>query len=163
MILNADVRVRRPQEHDDLIGRLTTREGGPFPNYWQVLVFAAALGWSQGRREPFEKAGEPIRYGLFNSSATVSSTIDSMGVLAYPNDAGVMAEDRLPERIKVFEEYANGGLSIIQGELNRGAHVRPLDVILNLCREQGKPRRGSMVEDILGSRLVGFTTPDFGA
>ncbi|MCO6008280.1 DNA phosphorothioation-associated protein 4 [Actinoallomurus purpureus] len=160
MVLNADVRVRRPLEHEDLIGRLVSKEGGPFPNYWQVLVFAAALGWSRGRHEPFEKAGEPIRYGLFNSSATVSAVIDSMGVLAHPNDAGIMADDRLPERIKVFEEYANGGLSIIQGELNSGTHVRPMDVVLNLCRRGMTPAE-SMVHDILGPRLTGFGTPDF--
>ncbi|MBC6456610.1 DNA phosphorothioation-associated protein 4 [Actinomadura sp. HBU206391] len=160
MILNADIRVRRPLEHEDLIGRLTTKEGGPFTNYWQVLAFAAALGWSRGRREQFEKHGESIRYGLFNSSATISALIDSMGVLAHPNDAGILAEDRLPERIKVFEEYANGGLAIIQGELNSGAHVRPMDVILNLCR-RGVTRAESMVQDILGPQLVGFGMPDF--
>ncbi|MFF0870144.1 DNA phosphorothioation-associated protein 4 [Nonomuraea sp. NPDC003560] len=160
MVLNADIRVRRPLEHEDLIGRLTTKEGGPFPNYWQVLVFAAALGWSRGRRDSFDKAGEAIRYGLFNNSATVSATIDSMGVLAHEKDAGIMADDRLPERIKVFEEYANGGLAIIQGELNSGAHVRPMDVILSLCR-RGMTHTESMVQDILGPRLAGFGTPEF--
>jgi dnd system-associated protein 4 len=160
MVLNVDVRVRRPLEHDELIGRLTTKEGGPFPNYWQVLVFAAALGWSRGRRESFEKTGESIRYGLFSNSATVSATVDSLGVLAHPNDAAIMADDRLPERVRVFEEYANGGLSIIQGELNSGAHIRPMDVVLNLCRRGMTPAE-SMMQDILGPRLAGFGTPDF--
>ncbi|TDD89524.1 DNA phosphorothioation-associated protein 4 [Actinomadura darangshiensis] len=163
MAHNADIRVRRPDEHDDLISRLTTKEGGPFPGYWQVLVFAAALGWSRGRHDPFEKTGEAIRYGLFGASATVSAVIDSMGVLAHPNDAGIMADDRLPERIKVFEEYANGGLSIIRGELNSGAHVRPMDVILNLC-QRGTAHAESMMQD-LGLRPpaepASFKDPDF--
>ncbi|MFI0423561.1 DNA phosphorothioation-associated protein 4 [Spongiactinospora sp. 9N601] len=164
MVLNADLRVRRPQEHEELIGRLTTKEGGPFPNYWQVLVFAAALGWARGRREPFDKHESPIRYGLFNNSAIVSATIDSMAVLHYSDDAGIdagiMAEERLPERIRVFEEYANGGLLIIQGELNSGVAVRPTDVILNLCR-RGMTQAESRVQDILGPRLSDFGTPDF--
>ncbi|GIH97767.1 DNA phosphorothioation-associated protein 4 [Planobispora siamensis] len=162
MVLNADIRVRRPQDHEDLINRLNTKEGGPFPNNWQVLVFAAALGWSRGRREPFEKSGEPIRYGLFSNSASVAAMIDSMGVLASPDDAGIMADERLSERITVFEEYANGGLAIIQGELNSGAHVRPMDVILNLSR-RGTTHTESMVQDILGTRLSGFGAPDFGS
>jgi dnd system-associated protein 4 len=160
MVLNADVRVRRPLEHQELIGRLTAKEGGPFLHYWQVLVFAAALGWSRGRQDPFEKSDEPIRYGMFNSSATVSAMIDSMGVLAQSEDAGIMADERLPERIKAFEEYANGGLAIIQGELNSGAHVRPMDVILSLCR-RGATHAESRMQNILGTRLVGFGTPDF--
>ncbi|MFD0900198.1 DNA phosphorothioation-associated protein 4 [Actinomadura sediminis] len=160
MVHNSDVRVRRPAEHDELIGRLLTKEGGPFPAYWHVLVFAAALGWSRGRREPFEKAGEPVRYGLFSNSPTVSALVDSMGVLAHPNDATIMGEGRLQERVTVFEEYANGGLSIIQGELNSGAHVRPMDVILNLCR-RGMTHAESRVQDIFGPRVVGFGTPDF--
>lgn len=160
MVLNADVRVRRPLEHEDLIGRLVSKDDGPFPNYWQVLVFAASLGWARDRRDPFEKAGEPIRYGLFSSSATVAALIDSMGVLAYPNDAGIMADERLPQRIKVFEEYANGGLAIIQGELNNGSHIRPMDVILDLCR-RGLPNTESRMQDILGANLATFNAPDF--
>jgi dnd system-associated protein 4 len=162
MVLNADVRVRRPAEHEELIGRLTTKEGGPFANYWQVLVFAAALGWSRDRREPFDKVGgDAIRYGLFAGSATVSALIDALGVLAHRHDPEIMADDRLPERIRVFEEYANGGLSIIQGELNAVSHQRPMDVILNLCR-RGMTRSQSLVEELLGSRFVGFAPPDFG-
>jgi len=160
MVLNADVRVRRPLKHQELISRLTVKEDGPFLHYWQVLTFAAALGWSRGRRESFDKTEEPIRYGMFNNSATVAALIDAMGVLETPDDPGIMSDDRLPERIRVFEEYANGGLGIIQGELNSGAHVRPMDVILNLCR-RGMTQSESRLQDILGSRLVGFGTPNF--
>ncbi|TYB49194.1 DNA phosphorothioation-associated protein 4 [Actinomadura chibensis] len=160
MVLNADIRVRPPQEHHDLIERLLQKNDGLFPTRWQVLLFAAALGWSRQRRDPFEKQAEPIRYGLFNSSATVAAVIDSIGVLAHPNDATIMADDRLPERIRVFEEYANGGLSIIQGELN-APHSRPMDVILDLCR-RGSTRAERRIQGLFGANMNSeFDPPEF--
>ncbi|MFF0521139.1 DNA phosphorothioation-associated protein 4 [Actinomadura nitritigenes] len=160
MVLNADIRVRPPQEHHDLIERLLQKNDGPFPFRWQVLVFAAALGWSRERRDGFEKFAEPIRYGLFNSSATIAAVIDSLGVLAHPDDAAIMADDRLHERIRVFEEYAYGGLSIIRGELN-APHARPMDVILDLCRK-GATRTERRIQGLFGANMNSeFEPPKF--
>lgn len=148
-------RIRPPKDKEELIQRLISDEG-PFSTKWEVLVFAAALGWSKERKEPLEKPGEGIRYGLFANYATVAALIDSLGILHSPNDASIMSDDRLGERISVFEEYANGGLAIIQGELN-ATQSRPIDVLLGLCREAGTQSKSDL-RSLFGQ---GFAAPTF--
>jgi len=141
MAIPAEYRVRPPKDKEDLIQQLGVEQDGPFATRYQVLTFAAALGWSRGRRGPFTASGEPIRYDLFRRHTTIEAFIDALAVLTASNDesggttvdASIMSDERLQERIAIFEEYANGGLAIIQGELNT-TRSRPMDVLLDLCR-----------------------------
>jgi dnd system-associated protein 4 len=161
MAVPTEHRIRPPKDKETLIQRLLldTKEG-PFETRYQVLVFAASLGWANSRREPLEAAGEGIRYELFRRHGTIEAFIDSLGVLSTTKqgdelivDASIMDASQLQKRINVFEEYANGGLALIQGELNRG--VRPMDVILELCR------KGSTRDtDRLAFMLPPLSSPD---
>ncbi|GIH25831.1 hypothetical protein Aph01nite_41410 [Acrocarpospora phusangensis] len=126
-------RIRPPKDKENLIQQLSTDQEGPFQTRYQTLIFAAALGWARNRREPLDRPGEGIRYELFRRHTTIEAFIDSLGVLDASTDASIMSDERLAERIGVFEEYANGGLAIIQGELNAG--TRPMDVLLDFCRQ----------------------------
>lgn len=148
-------RIRPAKDKEELIQRLLSDEG-PFSTRWEILVFAAALGWSRERRDPLEKPGEGIRYALFANYPTVAALIDSLGVLTSPSDASIMSDDRLGERIAIFEEYANGGLAIIQGELN-ATQSRPMDVLLGLCRDAGAESKNDL-RSLFGQ---GFTAPTF--
>ncbi|MGI5485408.1 DNA phosphorothioation-associated protein 4 [Microtetraspora malaysiensis] len=149
-------RVRPPKDKEALIQQLGADQEGPFQTRYQTLIFAAALGWSRGRRDPLERPGEGIRYDLFRRHTTVEAFIDSLGVLHASNDASIMSDHRLQERISIFEEYANAGLAIIQGELN-ASRSRPMDVLLDLSR-QGDSETSSNEWDDFNSI---FRPPDF--
>lgn len=127
-----DVRFRRPEHHETLLTKLTTE--GPFATNYDALLFAAALGKQQERRTRFEKTGEKIRYALLANKIFGDTFVDMLSVTEQPDDAEILRDDRLDERILIFEEYANGGLDYLQGELNRRA-VTVTDVIAALVTD----------------------------
>ncbi|MFJ5558954.1 DNA phosphorothioation-associated protein 4 [Streptomyces sp. NPDC093250] len=115
-------RFRRPAGHEDLISALASKEG-PFNAMVDVLMFAAVLGRNKGKREPFDKAGEPIRLALIEGRQYGDVLVDMIAVAEEPDDPKILADERQPDRVKIFEEYANGGLNSIQGEINAsGGH-----------------------------------------
>lgn len=134
----AEFRVRRPKDKEELVQQLLADKDGPFRTMAEVLLFAAAVGWFHRRREPLKEVSEPIRYEIFRKSPTAEAFIDSIGVLAYPADPQVLSNERLGERITVFEEYANGGLAEIQGEKNESKGLTVTEVLLEMTRRAGR-------------------------
>lgn len=118
--LPGELRVRRPKDKEPLIQQLLAENDGIFTSMAEVLLFAAALGWSRGDegRVPFDKPGEPIRFEVFKKMPTADAFIEALAVMVTPGDAEILGESRALDRIRIFEEYANGGLVALQGELN---------------------------------------------
>ncbi|MFF3947138.1 DNA phosphorothioation-associated protein 4 [Streptomyces sp. NPDC001902] len=112
-----EIRFRRPAEHEQLLIALTGQDG-PFRHNYEALLFAAALGRRKGQRVPFDKPGEPIRYALVENRAYGDILVDVLAVTEHPDDAKILADERLGDRLRIFEEYANGGLRYLQGEIN---------------------------------------------
>ncbi|MEU7222878.1 DNA phosphorothioation-associated protein 4 [Streptomyces chrestomyceticus] len=121
-------RFRRPAQHEDLLDDLTGK-GGPFRSLVEALMFAAALGQQKSRRENFDKTGEPIRLALMEGRLYGDVLIDMLAAVDMQNDPKILSDDRLDERVRIFEEYANGGLNYIRGELNTAATC-DLDVLI---------------------------------
>lgn len=133
-----ETRFRRPAEHEQLLVALTGKDG-PFRANYEALLFAAALGKRKGQRVPFEKYGEPIRYALVENRAYGDVLIDLLAATEVPGDAKILADDRLQERLKIFEEYANGGLHYLQGEVNSRGSRDLAAIVSSLVLEVLKP------------------------
>jgi dnd system-associated protein 4 len=104
-------RVRRPKDKEQLQNDLTGRNG-PFETYKDLLVFAAALGFARHTREPLDHGTlEPIDWGVFKGD---DEALIQMLAVADTQSLEPLAETRFEEQIQIFEEYANGGLSIMQ-------------------------------------------------
>lgn len=118
----AEDRFKRPAAHEQLINDLQGKDG-PFRAMVDVMMFAAALGRRMGKREPFEKAGEPIRLQVMEGRLYGDVLIDMIAAAEVKDDPKILADERQSERLEMFEEYANGGLNHIQGEINSsGSH-----------------------------------------
>ncbi|SFD80985.1 DNA phosphorothioation-associated protein 4 [Streptomyces aidingensis] len=113
----AEERFRRPADHEELLASLTGKSG-PFSAMYEAIMFAAALGKRKGRREPFEKTGEQINLSRVENRPFGDVLLDLLAAAEEPEDAKILADDRLKDRVLIFEEYANWGLNFIQGELN---------------------------------------------
>lgn len=150
-----EARVRRPKDREGLVQQLLGENDGPFKTIRDVLLFAAAIGRARDRHEPLTATAEPIRYEIFRRTAHAEAFIDSLAVLAYPEDPLILAEERLSDRIEVFEQYAHGGLNEIQREINVG-HRTVIDVLLDLVR--GAALRPAE-EQVLPTELEKFLAP----
>ena len=137
MAASVDRRVRRPSDKQDVLDELSG-EDGPFEALRDVIVFAAALGFSRGRTVPFDATGEPIRWDTMCNRRGTEVLVNMLSAATAADDPQVLEDSRFEERILVFEEYANGGLEILKSELGRSV-VDPSELILKIVREASGP------------------------
>ncbi|ABA21823.1 conserved hypothetical protein [Trichormus variabilis ATCC 29413] len=117
-------RIRVAKDKAELVKSLLASKDttGPFQTYVEVIVFAAALGAKHKKRVPLEvisKDLSPLRQDYFTSSFALLINLLS---ITEAKDIKILDNDDMADeqRIHILEEYANGGLEIIQNEL-RGA------------------------------------------
>lgn len=120
-----EIRFRRPKDHEILMQ--TLREDGKFSTLRDVMLFAAAVGYHQGRRESFQSAGEPVRYETMMDPTWAGPLMEMLAAAAYPEDPEILSPSRRQDQVTVFEEFVNGGLNYLQGELN--VRKEPADVL----------------------------------
>lgn len=145
----SDYRVRRPGDKEALISRLTTGDAKVFPTIKDLLVFAAALGRSETRRTPLASAGsDPVRLDTFVRGSSVEYFIFALAIAAAPDDPEIVSEERTPDRIKIFEEFANGGLEVLQGMLNARPHLSEDDAISSIVSDATRTAQANEAPDI---------------
>jgi dnd system-associated protein 4 len=140
-------RIRVAKDKADLVKALSSFDGGngPFQTFADVIVFAAALGAKYNKRVPFEEISKreptPIRLEIFAVSG-YDILIKLLGItetqniqILFPNE-----EELEKQRNEIFEQYANGGLEILQGEL-RGAVDYSERILLFLQHEKLNNRK----------------------
>jgi dnd system-associated protein 4 len=127
-------RVRRPKDKEAVIQRLIDGTEGPFGEIRDVLTFAAAFGYAAGRRDPFESSGEAIRWETFKNRRGTEILV-AMLALAGSEDPGVVSERRFEEQIRIFEEYANGGLTLLEEALEQSPQ-QARDAVLSLVQNE---------------------------
>lgn len=148
------IRVRRPKDKDELLDQLVDGDGNAFQARYEALTFCAALGYARGKRLPFEESGERIRWEQFQ--AVGAGGLTSMLAVATSEDREVLAPERLEERIAVFEEYANGGLEVLQSELDKRPKMTPREVVLQLVLdEQGEVTEADLPLGKIAEGLAG--------
>lgn len=123
-----------------------------FPTYRDILLFAAAVGYQHNRRQPFSSAfGDPIRYEVLTAPG-FSDTLINMIAVNVDTDPEIMDGSRIEERIKIFEEYANGGLEYIQEQINmrhQPVNLVVVDLVTEAFADNGGAKPVS-VDELLG-------------
>lgn len=141
----AENRIKVAKDKANLVKELKDSDNttGFFQTYVDVMVFAAALGAKRKKRVPlveFARDLDPIRRDYFNNNKC-ELIINLLAVSVIQNQK-VLADDEESDeqRIKIFEEYANGGLEILQQEL-RGVVDYSEQILLILSSERFKQER----------------------
>jgi dnd system-associated protein 4 len=130
-------RIRRPLEEESFIKQLAQEEDAPFSTMRELLVFAAALALSRGEGPlPFEKSSEPIPFQVFES-AQLDKFIDTLA-LVVTEDHNILVEEKLPDRIAIFEGLAARGLDILRREIGASRGRAHLDVLRDLVLDEFK-------------------------
>lgn len=136
-------RIKIAKDKATLVKSLIASDGttGSFQTYADVIVFAAALGAKRKRRTPLKEVSkrdpDPIPQEHFVNKGY--EMVIKLLAIAETKDKQVLASDEEydDERINIFEEYANGGLEILQDEL-RGAVDYSAQLLLFLNSERVK-------------------------
>jgi len=110
-------RVRRPKEYDELLNLLKDKDDGVFATLKSALVFASAVGFKQKARLKYTSAGEAIALNLFSEHQD-QPYIYCLALAEY-DDVSYLQEENFLEVMRVFEEYAAGGLKYLDGVLDK--------------------------------------------
>lgn len=133
----SDRLIRISKDKADLVVNLVEESTTPFETYADVMVFAASLGYSRNKLIPLTeiaKKPEPIRPNIFTHRGY--DTAINLLAISHSKNQKILGSDEESnnEKIKIFEEYANGGLEIIKDRL-RGS-IDYLDTILLLLASE---------------------------
>ncbi len=139
-------RIRVAKDKASLVQQLLDYQGttGPFQTYADAIAFAAALGSKWQKRVPLGtiSTSEPAPISLEIFISRGYDTTIKLLALAETGDPKILSSfhpEKESERIQIFEEYANGGLEILQHEL-RGAVDYTERILLMLSQERIKER-----------------------
>ncbi|PSM47326.1 DNA phosphorothioation-associated protein 4 [Chroococcidiopsis sp. CCALA 051] len=136
-------RIRVAKDKAELVKALTSADGmtGPFPTYADVIVFAAALGAKHKKRIPLEEISkrEPAPIGQEHFLIKGYDFVIRLLAMIDVKEISILSHDEnyVNKALRIFEEYANGGLEVLQNEL-RGAVDYSERMLLLLSTERFK-------------------------
>jgi dnd system-associated protein 4 len=135
-------RIRVAKDKAELVKGLTSSDGGtgPFQTFADVIVFAAALGAKHKKRvtlgEISKREPSPIPQEQFIVRGY--NTVIHLIAIAETQDIKLLSiqeGNNNEKRNYIFEEYANGGLEILQSQI-RGAVDYSERILLILSHER---------------------------
>ncbi|AUT00533.1 DNA phosphorothioation-associated protein 4 [Nostoc sp. CENA543] len=135
-------RIRVAKDKAELVKALTSSDGstGPFQTFADVIVFAAALGAKHKKRVPLGEISkrEPSPIGQEHFLTRGYDLIIKLLAIVEEKELAILSvgnEKFENQRLRLFEEYANGGLEILQNEM-RGAVDYSERILLVLSSER---------------------------
>jgi dnd system-associated protein 4 len=120
-------RIHRASDKEEIIKLLMADQVGIFKEIWRLLLFAAQIGFKDGKRETLKSvdSGKGIDQNTFGNCPSWPGLLYLMTLAESGNsDALAGSPEAEDTRIAVFQEYANGGLSILQDFFSE----RPVDL-----------------------------------
>ena len=121
--------VKRSKEFEDTLQKLGGAGSKLFPTLREALTFCATLGFKERRKKPLSSSigTEDIAGAQYMSNEAV----DMMFALALADakDSDILRPQREGECVRIYEEYANGGLELIQSWIDRYANIDVEDAV----------------------------------
>jgi dnd system-associated protein 4 len=111
-------RIHRAKNKDGIIRQLMD-DLGVFREIWRLLLFSAMLGARAGRRISLGDvdSGKGIDQSTFGNCGAWPGVVHLLAIVE-KQESTVLADVSEEARIAMFEEYANGGLEILQEHFN---------------------------------------------
>jgi len=147
-------RIKVAQDKAELVQKLLENKGttGTFQTYADIVAFAASLGAKINKQVKFDEVSQsepaPISLEVFISRGY--DRLIKLIAVTHTQDIKILAvQDPIIEtkRVKIFEEYANGGLEHLRNEL-RGAVDYTERLVLILNAERYAPESNSEEFDL---------------
>ena len=142
-------RIQRAIDKEEVVRRLTSGEPPIFKEIWRLLMFAASVGFKKGRSEPLgtTDSGKAIPQTYFANSPAWPGFLHLLALVA-AGDPHILAGDEKSddERITLFEEFANGGLAILEEELERRSYS--FEAVLEFITQTDTPSLTNQIDTV---------------
>ncbi|MFT5331046.1 MAG: dnd system-associated protein 4 [Parasphingorhabdus sp.] len=122
--------INRSRIHEDMVqmlavDKLDGADRALFPTIRELLCFAAMLGYSEKRRIPLDRSDgvEDVSYQQFERGD--AEDLIYLLALADSRDPEILRDGEESRCAEIFEEYANGGLTILQDVLLKSGGEHP--------------------------------------
>lgn len=103
--------LNKSSEYEDLYQKLGNQKDSLFKSMKDVFLLAAVLGQFKDSRKPYaKKGGDGIKENIFNYNDKI--VLDFISVNA-TKDINILSNDQDEIKCKLLEEYANGGMEIL--------------------------------------------------
>lgn len=122
--------VKRSKKFETTLQKLGGGKDSMFPTLREALTFCAVLGYKERRRVPLDPSTGTE--DIAGAQYQLNDAVDVLFALALADTKGsdVLRPDRERDCVQIYEEYANGGLELIQSWLDRFADVDVEDAVL---------------------------------
>lgn len=121
--------VRRSKTYENTLQALGGKEAVMFPTLREALTFCAVLGYKERRKKPFDpNAGlEDIAGAQYQ----LNDAVDMIFALALADrkNSDILRPEKEKECVQIYEEYANGGLDLIQSWIDRYSDLSVEDAV----------------------------------
>lgn len=121
--------VKRSKAFEQTLQKLGGKDATMFPTLREALTFCAVLGYKERRRVPLDPnvGTEDIAGAQYQ----INEAVDMVFALALAESktSDVLRPDRERDCIQIYEEYANGGLELIQSWIDRFADLDVEDAV----------------------------------
>lgn len=143
--------VKRSKSFEQTLQKLGGKDAKMFPTLREALTFCAILGYKERRRVPLtSNAGtEDIAAAQYWDNEAVDMVFAL--ALAESKDSDVLRPDRERDCIQIYEEYANGGLELVQSWIDRFADLDIEDAVWKGLNSIGirPPASGRAIPDVV--------------
>ena len=110
-------RIQRASDKEEIIKSLMADHISIFKEIWRLLLFSAQVGIKNSRREPLRSidSGKGIDQTTFGNCPAWPGVLYLMSLVESESTNSLSgAGEAEDQRILIFQEYSNGGLSILQ-------------------------------------------------
>ena len=128
--------VRRDRKYNALVERLSSADSkGIFRYHKDLMVFAAMIGYSEGKSSPVSNDNVGIILDTYSSDN--KDAFIYLLALMDRKEANCLKDENLTESVKIFEGYCDAGLGIIQNWFDDNpADPSGIDTILTKIYER---------------------------
>lgn len=121
--------VKRSKLFEQTLQKLGGKDATLFPTLREALTFCAILGYRERRRVPLDQnAGTE---DIAGAQYQINEAVDMVFALALAESktSDVLRPDRERDCVQIYEEYANGGLELVQSWIDRFANLDVEDAV----------------------------------
>lgn len=121
--------VRRSKVYENTLQALGGKDATLFPTLREALSFCAVLGYKERRKKPLNpQAGTE---DIAGAQYQINEAVDIVFALALADakNSDILRPEQEKDCVQIYEEYANGGLDLVQSWVERYSDVSVEDAV----------------------------------